>query len=141
MLADFAPISYQPLHYPSILVGSSNDPYCPARLASAYARAWGSEFVRLQNLGHINTESGHGDWPLGKALQCRLCRTTSKQNRRQGELTRGENLTCSAVPTNARFGRACHNATPRSVKPLAWVCCLILSLPACWLTRLKPWVT
>lgn len=59
---------YQPLPYPSILMASSNDPYYPARLASAYARAWGSEFVRLQHLGHINTESGHGDWPLGKAL-------------------------------------------------------------------------
>ena len=68
VLADFAPVPYQPLPYPSILVASSNDPYCPARLASAYARAWGSEFVRLQNMGHINTESGHGDWPLGKAL-------------------------------------------------------------------------
>jgi predicted alpha/beta hydrolase family esterase len=68
VLADFAPVPYQPLPYPSILVASSNDPYCPVRLASAYARAWGSEFVRLQNVGHINTESGHGDWPLGKAL-------------------------------------------------------------------------
>ncbi|MBW8723125.1 MAG: alpha/beta hydrolase, partial [Polaromonas sp.] len=33
-----------------------------------YARAWGSEFVRLQDAGHINVESGHGDWPLGIAL-------------------------------------------------------------------------
>ena len=72
VLADFAPVPYQPLPYPSILVVSSNDPYCPARLASAYARAWGSEFVRLQNLGHINTESGHGHWPLGKALLATL---------------------------------------------------------------------
>ena len=38
------------------------------RLAGAYARAWGSEFVRMQNAGHINIESGHGDWPLGLAL-------------------------------------------------------------------------
>ncbi|MDY0105624.1 MAG: alpha/beta hydrolase, partial [Giesbergeria sp.] len=34
----------------------------------AYARAWGSEFVRLQNAGHINIASGHGEWPLGWAL-------------------------------------------------------------------------
>ena len=50
------------------MVASSNDPYCPIRLAGAYARAWGSEFVRLQNAGHINIESGHGEWPLGLAL-------------------------------------------------------------------------
>lgn len=67
-LADFAPVPYAPLPYRSVLVASSNDPYCPIRRAGAYARAWGSEFVRLQNAGHINTESGHGEWPLGRAL-------------------------------------------------------------------------
>ena len=68
VLADFAPAPYQPLPYRSILVASSNDPYCPVRTAGAYTRAWGSEFVRLQNAGHINLESGFGPWPLGLAL-------------------------------------------------------------------------
>ncbi|RST56387.1 RBBP9/YdeN family alpha/beta hydrolase [Variovorax sp. MHTC-1] len=68
VLSDFAPVPYARLPYRSILVASSNDPYCPARLAGAYARAWGSEFVRMQNAGHINIDSGHGDWPLGLAL-------------------------------------------------------------------------
>lgn len=67
-LSDFAPVPFAPLPYRSILVASSNDPFCPVRLAGAYARAWGSEFVRMQNAGHINIESGHGDWPLGLAL-------------------------------------------------------------------------
>lgn len=67
-LADFAPVPYQTLPYRSVLVASTNDPYCPVRLAGAYARAWGSEFVRLPNAGHINVESGHGVWPLGWAL-------------------------------------------------------------------------
>lgn len=68
VLEDFAPVPYQPLPYRSILVASSNDPYCPVRTAGAYARAWGSEFVRLQNAGHINVEAGFGAWPLGLAL-------------------------------------------------------------------------
>ena len=68
ILSDFAPVPYQPLPYRSVLVASSNDPFCPIRLAGAYARAWGSEFVRMQNAGHINIESGHGEWPLGVAL-------------------------------------------------------------------------
>lgn len=68
VLADFAPAPCQPLPYRSIVVASSTDPYCPVRLSGAYARAWGSEFVRLQDAGHINVESGHGDWPLGLAL-------------------------------------------------------------------------
>ena len=68
VLSDFAPVPYAALPYRSIVVASSNDPYCPIRLAGAYARAWGSEFVRMQNAGHINIESGHGEWPLGWAL-------------------------------------------------------------------------
>ncbi|WP_332776669.1 RBBP9/YdeN family alpha/beta hydrolase [Polaromonas sp.] len=68
VLSDFAPVPYQKLPYRSVLVASSNDPFCPVRLAGAYARAWGSEFVRMQDAGHINVESGHGEWPLGMAL-------------------------------------------------------------------------
>lgn len=68
VLADFSPVPYQPLPYRSVLVASSHDPYCPIRLAGAYARAWGSEFVRVPNAGHLNAESGHGEWPLGLAL-------------------------------------------------------------------------
>lgn len=67
-LADFAPVPYAALPYRSILVASNTDPFCPVRLAGAYARAWGSEFVRLQDAGHINVDSGHGHWPLGWAL-------------------------------------------------------------------------
>jgi predicted alpha/beta hydrolase family esterase len=67
-LADFAPVPFAALPYRSILVASNTDPFCPVRLAGAYARAWGSEFVRLQDAGHINIESGHGHWPLGWGL-------------------------------------------------------------------------
>lgn len=67
-LHDFAPVPCERLPYRSILVASHDDPYCRPRLAGAYARAWGSEFVRLPAAGHINVESGHGDWPLGLAL-------------------------------------------------------------------------
>jgi len=68
VLADYAPAPYQHLPYRNILVASSNDPYCSVRTAGAYARAWGSDFVRLQNAGHINVASGFGPWPLGLAL-------------------------------------------------------------------------
>jgi len=35
----------------------------------AYARAWGSESVRLQSAGHVNVEAGFGTWwSLGLAL-------------------------------------------------------------------------
>lgn len=75
VLADFAPVPYQRLPYRSIVVASTNDPFCPVRLAGAYARAWGSEFVRINDAGHINVESGHGNWPLGLALLRSLLET------------------------------------------------------------------
>ena len=67
-ISSFAPVPHAPLPYRSVMVASSNDPGCPVRLAGAYARAWGSEFVRMQNAGHIDHDSGHGPWPLGQAL-------------------------------------------------------------------------
>lgn len=71
-LADFAPVPHQRLPYRTTLVASSNDPYCPVRLAGAYARAWGSDFVRLENAGHINAAAGFGEWPLGLQLLAQL---------------------------------------------------------------------
>lgn len=68
ILQDFAPVPYARLPYRSIVVAGDNDPFCPARLTAAYARAWGSDYVRLTDAGHINVESGHGPWPLGLAL-------------------------------------------------------------------------
>ena len=62
----------QPLPFASIVAASSNDPYCPIRMASAYAKSWGSTFVRVPDAGHINIESGHGEWPLGWALLASL---------------------------------------------------------------------
>lgn len=68
VLCDFAPVPYARLPFPSILVASTNDPYCPVRLAGAYARAWGSQLVKLPDAGHINVASGFGPWPQGLAL-------------------------------------------------------------------------
>jgi predicted alpha/beta hydrolase family esterase len=81
VLNDFAPVPYQPLPFKSILVASNTDPFCPVRTAGAYARAWGSEFVRLQNAGHINLEAGFGTWPLGLAL----LQTLTDEARAQGQ--------------------------------------------------------
>ena len=86
VLSDFAPVPYAKLPYRSIVVASSNDPFCPVRLAGAYARAWGSEFVRMQNAGHINIDSGHGEWPLGLALLQSLTDTPAQKPARRDSL-------------------------------------------------------
>ena len=61
----FAPIPREKLPFPSVLVASHDDPYCPFLTAEEYAQAWGSEFVDAGHSGHLNTASGHGPWPEG----------------------------------------------------------------------------
>ncbi|MES2584207.1 MAG: alpha/beta fold hydrolase [Pseudomonadota bacterium] len=61
-------IPLQRLPFRSILLNSLDDPYCSRGRAKQIASAWGSEFVDYGNKGHINAESGLGDWPEGRAL-------------------------------------------------------------------------
>ena len=68
LLPSWSPIALQRLPFPSVLVGSHNDPYCGLERAQMFAAAWGSRFIDLGEAGHINAESGLGDWPEGQAL-------------------------------------------------------------------------
>lgn len=61
----FAPMPMEALPFPSVLVASSNDPYCHYERAQAMAGAWGSTLVPAGEAGHINEASGHGPWPEG----------------------------------------------------------------------------
>jgi prephenate dehydrogenase len=67
-LKDFAPIPKRLLPFPSILVASSNDPFLSVERARELAQAWGSRLVNIGPAGHINGDSGLGDWPEGKRL-------------------------------------------------------------------------
>lgn len=67
-LPTWQPIALQPLPFATTLVGSRDDPYCTFERAQSFARAWGSNFHDLGQAGHINADSGLGDWPLGLAL-------------------------------------------------------------------------
>jgi uncharacterized protein len=62
----------QKLPFPSICVISSNDPFCDLQPGRDMAAAWGSERIELGDKGHINADSGLGDWPQGRALVARL---------------------------------------------------------------------
>ena len=64
----FAPMPLRRLPFPSILVASTDDPYVTAEQARMFAEAWGSRFVSVGDAGHINSQSGLGDWPAGFAL-------------------------------------------------------------------------
>jgi predicted alpha/beta hydrolase family esterase len=64
----FKPVPLVRLPFPSIVVASDDDVYVTRERAEAFARAWGSRFVGLSGVGHINSDSGLGDWPEGRAL-------------------------------------------------------------------------
>ena len=49
-------------------MGSRNDPFCTLARAQALAQSWGSRFHDLGDAGHINADSGLGDWPEGLRL-------------------------------------------------------------------------
>lgn len=53
------------LPFPSVLIASRNDEYCTFERAEEMARIWGATLADAGNVGHINTESGHGPWPEG----------------------------------------------------------------------------
>jgi predicted alpha/beta hydrolase family esterase len=56
------------LPVPSLLVGSTNDPYSEFAHAESVAQRWGSTLVNVGARGHINLEPDVGDWPEGRAL-------------------------------------------------------------------------
>ena len=63
--ADFLPYPREPLWFPTVLVGSANDPYADAAFARELADDVGARFIDAGDAGHINVESGHGPWPEG----------------------------------------------------------------------------
>lgn len=77
-IATFAPTPSGPMPFPAILVGSRNDPYMSLPAARRLARRWGCGFADAGEAGHINAESGLGDWPFGQFLLAQLVRAAER---------------------------------------------------------------
>jgi hypothetical protein len=69
------------LCFPSLVIASTDDPFGSIAYARRCAASWGSEFVEIGAAGHINVESGHGNWPEGFERLTRLIRTAGLINR------------------------------------------------------------
>jgi predicted alpha/beta hydrolase family esterase len=61
------------LGFPSVVVASTDDPYGSPDFMRHCAAQWGSRFVSVGAYGHINAESGLGDWPEGYSLLASMC--------------------------------------------------------------------
>ncbi|MCA1440297.1 serine hydrolase family protein [Ensifer sp. IC4062] len=64
----FANPPTEALRFPSLIVASADDPYGPPDYARVRARQWRSRLVEIGARGHINGESGLGDWLAGLHL-------------------------------------------------------------------------
>ena len=76
VLKSWSPVVMDKLPFAAVLLGSHNDPYCSFARAQSFAAAWGADFVDYGNAGHINADTGLGDWADGQArLQALIART------------------------------------------------------------------
>ena len=64
-LPSWSPIARRRLPFRSILLGSQDDPYCSAERAQAMAADWGAVYRDMGSRGHLNADSGLGDWHDG----------------------------------------------------------------------------
>lgn len=62
MLSSWAPVPLQPLPFPALVFASSNDPFCAPARAAQFASAWGAKRIDAGPRGHLNADSGLGDW-------------------------------------------------------------------------------
>jgi len=69
-----------PLPAPTKIIASSNDPWLSDSKAAYLALQWGADFLRLRNLGHINSESNLGFWPEGINQLQQLLRSANKHS-------------------------------------------------------------
>lgn len=66
-LFPWRPIQRQPLPFAARVVYSEDDPYCSAERALGMAASWGAQATSAGAAGHLNGDSGLGDWPQGVA--------------------------------------------------------------------------
>lgn len=69
------------LGVPAMLLASETDPWMSAATAGQWARAWGSGFVNMGDVGHINAEAGFGPLPRALHITHALVRRIEQQRR------------------------------------------------------------
>lgn len=71
-VSSWRPIVRQRLPFPALLLYSDDDPYASAERARGMAADWGAAAHGIGALGHVNGESGLGDWPEGLPWLARI---------------------------------------------------------------------
>ncbi|MCT8003821.1 alpha/beta fold hydrolase [Sphingomonas sanguinis] len=71
-LLRFAPLPAGPLPFPALVVASADDRYASLTRSRQLAQDLGAGFADIGRAGHINAQSGLGEWPEGQALLASL---------------------------------------------------------------------
>lgn len=69
------------LGLPLRLLASENDPWMTLAQARQWANTWGAAWQNLGQVGHVNTESGFGPWPLARFKVDEMIRQLQRQQR------------------------------------------------------------
>ncbi|MDQ3058878.1 MAG: alpha/beta fold hydrolase [Pseudomonadota bacterium] len=77
LLPSWSPVPLPALPFQSLVVASSNDPYCTPERTRQFAGAWGAALIEAGAHGHLNAESALGDWPQAHEHLLQLIRATS----------------------------------------------------------------
>lgn len=67
-LSGWRPIARRSMPFTTVVVSSDDDPYASPSFSAALAAAWGARHHDLRGRGHLNAESGLGDWDDGRSL-------------------------------------------------------------------------
>lgn len=70
----------RPLRVPAKIIASTNDPWLTDSKAAYWALQWGADFLRLRDVGHINSDSNLGIWQDGIQQLQQLLKKTQKAN-------------------------------------------------------------
>ncbi|MBF4470027.1 RBBP9/YdeN family alpha/beta hydrolase [Flavobacterium sp. HJJ] len=65
-LRHFSPIPTQTVSFPTLVIGTENDTYMSLERAKELATHWGSDFINIGQLGHINSDSNLEYWEEGQ---------------------------------------------------------------------------
>ncbi|MFJ1252900.1 RBBP9/YdeN family alpha/beta hydrolase [Cupriavidus sp. CuC1] len=64
----WTPVPRERLPFPSIVVGSRNDPIGNFERIRELGDTWGSRFVDAGDVGHLSPADGYGTWPMAEVL-------------------------------------------------------------------------
>jgi len=103
----------QRLNTLGVMVASKNDPWMSVLQADQLSRDWGLAFYNAGNAGHINSESGYGQWPIIKDFVAAMLEAVeplpgddvyqlgSWNSSRKRQIIRTYSIISSSAPQNA----------------------------------------